>query len=76
MRQFAMRLEPANILPPCVTHIDYYPAITSTRCHVLVENTREAYHEVDTFDDVNFTIMRPMWPFTPKGRPNLRVTIL
>src|SRR5579863_82164 len=60
MCQFAMRLEPANILPPYVTHIDYYPAITSTHCHVSVEKTREAYHEVDTFDDVNFTVMRPM----------------
>lgn len=34
MRQFAIRLEPANILAPCVAHTDSHPAITSTHCHV------------------------------------------
>jgi hypothetical protein len=33
---------------------------------------REAYHEVDTFDDVNFAIIRPVWSFAPKRWPNLR----
>jgi hypothetical protein len=33
---------------------------------------REAYHEVDTFDNVNFAVIRPLWPFAPKCWPHLR----
>jgi hypothetical protein len=29
------------------------------------------YHEVDAFDNVDFAMIRPLWPFAPKCWPNL-----
>lgn len=33
--------------------------------------TRSTYHEVDTFDDVDLAMIRPLWTFAPKCWPNL-----
>lgn len=34
-------------------------------------NHEKLYHEVDALDDVDFAMIRPLWPFAPKCWPNL-----